>query len=75
MKAWSGDHCVDPKVVPGVLFCNHAIARDEPAIVDLAPTVLRLFGIDAPAHMDGRALFETSPLARQGAAGATRRAA
>ena len=75
VKAWSGDHCVDPKVVPGVLFCNHAIAHDEPAIVDLAPTVLRLFGIDAPAHMDGRALFETSPLARQGAAGATRRAA
>ncbi len=27
MKAWSGDHCVDPSVVPGVLFCNHPIAR------------------------------------------------
>ena len=26
-KAWSGDHCVDPSVVPGVLFCNRPIRR------------------------------------------------
>lgn len=61
LKAWSGDHCVDPKIVPGVFFCNHPIDRSDPAIVDIAPTVLRLFGIEAPAHMDGQPLFEKPP--------------
>lgn len=54
-KAWSGDHCIDPRLVPGVLFCNRAIAdtRDL-SIVDIAPTALRLFGLEPPPHMDGR---------------------
>ncbi len=53
-KAWSGDHCVDPPLVPGVLFCNRDFAADNPGIEDLAPTALRLFGLEPPAHMDGR---------------------
>lgn len=61
VKAWSGDHCVDPEIVPGVFFCNHAIDKRDPALIDIAPTVLRLFGIDAPAHMDGKPLFEKPP--------------
>jgi predicted AlkP superfamily phosphohydrolase/phosphomutase len=54
-KAWSGDHCIDPRLVPGVLFCNRTIAdtRDL-SIVDIAPTALRLFGLEPPPHMDGR---------------------
>ncbi len=55
VKAWSGDHCVDPRLVPGVLFCSKSIDTDDPHIVDLAPTALRLFGIQPPAHMDGQA--------------------
>jgi predicted AlkP superfamily phosphohydrolase/phosphomutase len=58
-KAWSGDHCIDPKEVPGVLFCNHALRREDdaqPAIADIAPTMLELFGIPPPRHMDGRSL-------------------
>jgi predicted AlkP superfamily phosphohydrolase/phosphomutase len=54
IKAWSGDHCIDPRLVPGVLFCSRKIDAEEPHIVDLAPTALRLFGIEPPAHMDGR---------------------
>ncbi len=53
-KAWSGDHCVDPRLVPGVLFCNHAIEAEKPAIVDVAPSILKLFGLAKPAYMDGR---------------------
>jgi predicted AlkP superfamily phosphohydrolase/phosphomutase len=55
-KAWSGDHCVDPRLVPGVVFCNRRIdeTRDL-AIIDIAPTALRLFGLEPPAYMDGRA--------------------
>lgn len=55
-KAWSGDHCVDPSVVPGVLFCNRKIKNGQVRLLDIAPTVLDLFGIPAPDHMDGRAL-------------------
>lgn len=55
-KAWSGDHCVDPSVVPGVLFCNHQIKADLPRLLDLAPTVLDLFGCPIPDYMDGTAM-------------------
>jgi predicted AlkP superfamily phosphohydrolase/phosphomutase len=55
-KAWSGDHCIDPRLVPGVLFCNRPVtAEGDLSIVDVAPTALRLFGLEPPAHMEGRA--------------------
>jgi predicted AlkP superfamily phosphohydrolase/phosphomutase len=53
-KAWSGDHCVDPRLVPGVLFSNRRLECDHPAIIDVAPTVLDWFGLPVPSHMDGR---------------------
>ena len=56
-KSWSGDHCVDPRLVPGVFWCNREINTDEPNILDLAPTVLDLFGVDAPRYMQGTNLF------------------
>ena len=55
-KAWSGDHCVDPSLVPGILFCNQKIAADNPRLIDIAPTVLSMFGLDVPDYMDGKAL-------------------
>ncbi len=55
-RAWSGDHCVDPSVVPGVLFCNRKIRCDQPRLLDLGPTILRQFGVPVPDHMDGQAL-------------------
>jgi predicted AlkP superfamily phosphohydrolase/phosphomutase len=55
VKPWSGDHCIDPRIVPGVLFCNRRIEADDPALIDIAPTALKLFGIQPPAYMDGRA--------------------
>lgn len=58
VKAWSGDHCIDPRLVPGVLFASRKVDTDDPALVDVAPTVLRLFGLDPPAHMDGKPLYE-----------------
>lgn len=62
MKAWSGDHCVDPAVVPGVLFCNHAIHGENPRLLDIAPTVLGVFGVPAPEYMDGRTLTVGGPV-------------
>ena len=54
LKAWSGDHCIDPRLVPGILFCNRKINDENPAIVDVAPTVLKLFGLALPGHLDGK---------------------
>ncbi len=61
IKAWSGDHIVDPRLVPGVFFCSERIDTQDPGIVDIAPTVLRLFGLEPPPHMDGESLFENRP--------------
>jgi len=58
-KAWSGDHCIDPRLVPGVLFTNYPITKKNPAIIDLAPSVLQLFGVTPPPYMDGQPLFST----------------
>lgn len=56
-KAWSGDHSVDPRLVPGVLFSSRRIDVSDPALIDIAPTVLRLFGIEPPKYMEGTPLF------------------
>jgi predicted AlkP superfamily phosphohydrolase/phosphomutase len=60
-KAWSGDHCVDPHLVPGVVFCNRQIFAENPGIEDMAPTALDLFGIAPPPYMEGRSLFQKRP--------------
>jgi predicted AlkP superfamily phosphohydrolase/phosphomutase len=62
MKCWSGDHCIDPSAVPGVLFVNRKLADDipgtrNPGIEDMAPTVLQLFGVEVPRWMEGHALI------------------
>jgi len=58
-KAWCGDHCVDPPLVPGVLFSNRKITANDPGIEDLAPTALSLFGVKAPAWMEGKTIIAT----------------
>jgi len=56
-KAWSGDHCVDPILVPGVLFSNRKVQAENPGIEDMAPTALALFGVEAPAWMEGKSVL------------------
>jgi predicted AlkP superfamily phosphohydrolase/phosphomutase len=62
-RPWSGDHCVDPALVPGMLLCNRSISpvnptvissNTAPSILDFAPTILRLFGVPLPSYFDGR---------------------
>ncbi|HXR78523.1 MAG TPA: alkaline phosphatase family protein [Bryobacteraceae bacterium] len=55
-KAWSGDHCVDPMLVPGVFFSNRRVEADNPGIEDMAPTALSLFGLEPPRWMEGKPL-------------------
>ncbi len=56
-KSWSGDHCVDPAIVPGVFFCNRRITEEKPHIVDIPFSVLSLFGQVPPKYMQGRMIF------------------
>lgn len=57
IKKWSGDHIIDPVLVPGVIFTNKKIAFADAAIVDIFPTLLHLFNIDKPDETAGKALF------------------
>jgi predicted AlkP superfamily phosphohydrolase/phosphomutase len=55
-RAWSGDHCVDADIVPGVFFANRKITTTAPGMVDIAPTILNLFDIKIPKYMEGEPL-------------------
>jgi len=56
VKRWSGDHIIDPALVPGVLFMNRAF-RGPAHLVDLAPTILRSFGLEPLSQMEGKDLL------------------
>ncbi len=56
-KSWSGDHCVDPAIVPGVFFANRPIVVEDPHIADVPSSILQVFGHKPPKHMQGRMLF------------------
>ncbi len=61
LKKWSGTHLVDPKLVPGVLFTNRKLTVENPKMYDLAPTILKLIGLNGQelknADLDGESLF------------------
>jgi predicted AlkP superfamily phosphohydrolase/phosphomutase len=53
-KAWSGDHAIDYRLVPGVLISNRPITLDQPALYDLTVAILDEYGIAKPEEMIGR---------------------
>ena len=57
---WSGDHCMDYTLVPGVLLSNRKISAESPALTDIAPTVLSEFGIAKPPAMMGQSVFRSA---------------
>ena len=58
MRKWSGDHCgFDYQTIPGILISNRKLTATNPNIVDIAPTVLKYFGVAVPKLMDGKPLF------------------
>jgi predicted AlkP superfamily phosphohydrolase/phosphomutase len=55
---WSGDHCMDPAAVPGVIAANVPLAGGpRPTLADLAPTILAVFGVPRPPELAGRPLL------------------
>lgn len=56
-RSWSGDHCVDPEIVPGVFFCNRRISSETPRLIDLPASIVELFGQPRARYMQGEMLF------------------
>ena len=58
MKKWSGDHGgFDYATTSGVLVTTRRISSSTPSIMDIAPTVLKYFGLAIPGSIDGKPLF------------------
>jgi predicted AlkP superfamily phosphohydrolase/phosphomutase len=57
IKAWSGDHHVDPELVPGIFFSNRKLKSDTPHITDIAPTILDVFSVPIPSYMEGQVIL------------------
>jgi predicted AlkP superfamily phosphohydrolase/phosphomutase len=57
-RKWSGDHCATAaEISGGVLFANRKLARADPQITDLAPSILKLLGVALPGDLDGQPLW------------------
>ena len=56
LKKWSGDHIVDPSIVPGIFLSNFKTNNPTPNLMDIAPTVLSCFGMSA-SEMEGKSLL------------------
>ncbi|HVY54780.1 MAG TPA: alkaline phosphatase family protein [Thermodesulfobacteriota bacterium] len=57
-QKWSGDHLMEAALVPGILLSNKEIKLENPALTDLAPTVLDEFGIPKQEGMIGHSIFK-----------------
>ena len=61
LKKWSGSHLFDPALIPGIVFSNQNITKENPSIYDIAPTILKLAGFSKERlkkdNFDGGPLF------------------
>jgi predicted AlkP superfamily phosphohydrolase/phosphomutase len=58
LRKWSGDHAgVDFETTAGVLISGIRPTSARTRIIDIAPTVLKFFGIAIPDDIDGQAIF------------------
>ena len=58
LKKWSADHGgYDFAITAGVLISSRPVNTPTPNIIDIAPTVLKYFGLTVPQDIDGKPLF------------------
>lgn len=65
LDAWSGDHCIDHRLVPGVLLSNRRITLEAPALQDLTAAVLDEYGIPPLPEMIGEDCLGDGPPVRK----------
>jgi predicted AlkP superfamily phosphohydrolase/phosphomutase len=57
-RKWSADHGgYDFAITSGVFVSNRPFTAPDPRIIDIAPTVLKYFGLSVPTDIDGKPLF------------------
>lgn len=57
-QAWSGDHCsLYPPLVDGILFSNRKLNAEGAYMGDVMPTLLSIYGVEAPVKLDGKSLW------------------
>ena len=57
-RKWSADHGgYDYAITSGILVTSQGINTKDPRIIDIAPTVLRYFGLSVPTDIDGKPLY------------------
>jgi predicted AlkP superfamily phosphohydrolase/phosphomutase len=57
-RKWSADHGgYDYLITSGVFVTNQKFGSKDPRIIDIAPTVLKFFGVSIPGDIDGKPLF------------------
>ena len=57
-KKWVGDHLVDPKFVPGVLFANIELNSKSASQMDIVPTIFDALGLKESELIDGKSLLK-----------------
>jgi predicted AlkP superfamily phosphohydrolase/phosphomutase len=55
---WSGDHCIDPALVPAVLTSNKQITKRDPNLCDITATILKEFQITPDNDFEGKPLYQ-----------------
>ncbi len=58
VKPWSGDHVVDPDLVPGVFFSSQPFRNGNVNMLDMAPTILAALGVSKGPKMEGGSIIE-----------------
>jgi predicted AlkP superfamily phosphohydrolase/phosphomutase len=57
-RKWSADHGgYDFAITSGIFVTSQPITTKDPRIIDIAPTVLRYFGLSIPTDIDGKPLY------------------
>ena len=57
-RKWSADHGgYDYAITSGIFVSSQPFTSKDPRIIDLAPTVLKYFGITVPTDIDGKPLY------------------
>jgi predicted AlkP superfamily phosphohydrolase/phosphomutase len=57
LSRWSGNHLMDPEVVPGVLVSNRKLPRTGYALEDVTATLLSHYDVALPKGMEGKDIF------------------
>jgi predicted AlkP superfamily phosphohydrolase/phosphomutase len=57
LSRWSGNHLMDPEVVPGVLLANEKLGRTGYSLPDVTATLLTHYDVPLPEGMEGKDIF------------------